>query len=62
MLLVKRLMRARMDIAVARNLVSRARKELDVANSVEAAALSTTLPRLAMGRSTVTEEPVIGLA
>ncbi|KFZ06412.1 hypothetical protein V501_07435 [Pseudogymnoascus sp. VKM F-4519 (FW-2642)] len=38
-----------------------ARKELDVADCANAAARSRTLPR-AMGESTVTEEPVTGLA
>ncbi|OBT82794.1 hypothetical protein VE02_09013 [Pseudogymnoascus sp. 03VT05] len=38
-----------------------ARKELDVADCANATARPTTLPR-AMGKSTVTEEPVTGLA
>jgi hypothetical protein len=38
------------------------RKELDVADCVNAAARSTTLPWRAMGKSTVTKEPVTGLA
>lgn len=50
MLLVKRLVRARMDRLVIRNLVSRVRKELDAAYCAKAAAQSTMLPYALGGR------------
>jgi hypothetical protein len=52
MLEVKRLVRAWIDIAAARNSVSRARKELDAAYCAKAAAQSTMLPQ-AMGEGQV---------